>query len=188
MKNIIFDLPTTFDCAGALALAAESGDINIAGLSATYHRELSAEDSACGLESLKAELGLGLAVARGAEGPIFDDYRWPGFPAGGGESSRGEYAWDLFYKKALELGGDLEIVAAGPLTNIAVFIKKYHDSRRLIKKVHVLGSTKLFGDAASYSEFNIWADPLAAEILSDSEIPFELYGLDLIAKARFTED
>ena len=188
MRNVIIDSPLTFDTAGAIALAAKNKDINIVGVSSVYGREISTTGSEAGLKELLARLGIAVPIARGAESPIYDDYRWDGFPDSCNAPRIGDYAWDLFYKKAVEFGGNLEIVAVGPLTNLGIFIKKYHDQKRMIKKVTVLGSTKLFGDAASYSEFNIWADPLAAEILSDSEIPFEMIGLDLVGKAKLGEE
>ncbi len=187
MRNIIIDAPFTADAAAAVALAAARRDVNIVGVAACYGRDVSRTQSEKGLRDLLEKLGVGVPVAIGAEGPIFDDYRWEGFPEDKPGRRRPEYAWDLIARKAEEYCGDVEVVAVGPLTDVGIYIKKYHDTRRNVKKVTVLGATKLFGDAASYSEFNIWADPLAMEILSDSAIPFETYGFDLFGKARFTE-
>ena len=184
MRNIIVDMPLTKDALNALRIAMAAKDVNVAGIAATYGKDVSMNDSYMELKQLGGDR---FPVCPGAEGPILRDYRWTGFPDGEDVVSD-EYAWDLVRRKALEYSGDLEVIALGPVTNIALFIKKYHDVRREIKKITVIGSTGLFGDAAPYSEFNIWADPLAMEIISDSMIPFETIDLDCIGKMRLSYD
>lgn len=97
-------------------------------------------------------------------------------------------AWDLIYNIALKENGKLEIIAIGPLTNIATTILKYPQIKHLISKITVMGGGFMFGNTTSASEFNISVDPLAAQIVLESGIPVYLCPLDVTYKAYITEN
>ncbi len=95
-----------------------------------------------------------------------------------------DYAWDFIYKEAKILGKELEIVAFGPLTNIAIAILKYPDIINYIKKIVIMGGSSTIGNVTPYAEFNIWTDPVAADIVFKSNIPLVMVGLNVTMNAR----
>ena len=97
-------------------------------------------------------------------------------------------AWDLIYDIALKENGKLEIIALGPLTNIAIAILKHPQIKHLVSRIVVMGGGFMFGNTTSASEFNISVDPLAAQVVLEAEIPVYLCPLDVTYKAYITED
>ena len=101
---------------------------------------------------------------------------------------REERAWDAIHREALAQGGELEIIATGPLTNLAIALSKYADLPGLIKHITIMGGGAAFGNATPAAEFNIYADPEAAEMVFRSGLPITMCGLDVCYRAYFTED
>ena len=101
---------------------------------------------------------------------------------------REEKAWDVIYQEAKALGGKLELIATGPLTNLAITLAKYPDLPKYVKKLTVMGGGACFGNATPAAEFNIYADPEAAEMVFRSGMPIALCGLDVCHRAHLTEE
>lgn len=93
-----------------------------------------------------------------------------------------EAAWDALYKKACELDGELTVVAVGPLTNIAIAIAKYPDFVSRIKQIVIMGGAMQGGNITCCAEFNIWADPHAAQNVFRSGAKIIMCGLDVTLK------
>ncbi len=92
-------------------------------------------------------------------------------------------AWDAIYEAALEAKGELEIVAIGPLTNIAICLYKYPDLVKYVKRILIMGGAISGGNCTACSEFNIHVDPHAAETVFKCGIPIVMFGLDVTMKA-----
>lgn len=118
------------------------------------------------------ENGLG-----GVELPLPDDY-----------PETTEPAWDALWRKARELDGALEIVATGPLTNIGTALMKYPDLPKYIRRIVIMGGSATFGNRTPAAEYNIYADPHAADAVFRSGIPMVMCGLDVTMQAIFTEE
>ena len=101
---------------------------------------------------------------------------------------RPERAWDALHREALTLGGALEIVATGPLTNLAVALSKSADLPGLIKGIVLMGGGASCGNATPAAEFNMYADPEAAEMVFRSGIPITMCGLDVCYRAYMTHE
>ena len=71
-------------------------------------------------------------------------------------------AWDVIYEEAVKYNGELVLFAVGPLTNIAIALRKYPDLPKYLKKFIIMGGGT-FGNVTPYAEFNIWVDPTAAK-------------------------
>ena len=92
-------------------------------------------------------------------------------------------AVDIILEKADEIGKNLTLVAAGPLTNIAVAILADPLLPEKVDKLVIMGGAFNLtpyghGNANSVAEFNIWLDPEAAKIVFNSGIPMVAVGLD----------
>lgn len=79
------------------------------------------------------------------------------------------------------------ILAIGPLTNIANFLKKHAKSKNKIEKIYIMGgAVDVEGNIQEvsqsidnpYAEWNIYCDPHAANIVFQSGIPVVLVPLD----------
>ncbi len=90
-------------------------------------------------------------------------------------------------KECVEDNEELTIIATGPLTNIAKFIQTYPDQAHKISKIVIMGgAVKVPGnikalDASAnndVAEWNIYADPSAADIVFKSGVPIMLVPLD----------
>ena len=97
-------------------------------------------------------------------------------------------AYDALYEKARELNGELVVCAVGPLTNIAITIAKYPDFIDYVKQLNVMGGAGNGGNVTPCAEFNIYADPEAAECVFKSGININMFGLDVTMKAYLDEN
>ena len=99
-----------------------------------------------------------------------------------------EPAWDLLYRLGRQNPGMLEIIAVGPLTNIAVALAKYPDLPGLISRIVIMGGAFLAGNTTAAAEFNMYVDPEAARRVFTSGIPFYLCPLDLTHECYITRE
>jgi inosine-uridine nucleoside N-ribohydrolase len=72
----------------------------------------------------------------------------------------------------------LWIVAVGPLTNVALALQRDESLARRVAGISVMGGGT-FGNATAVAEFNIWADPEAADQVFRSGARIRMCGLDL---------
>ena len=180
-------------CANALpeleivAISAVAGNVE---LEKTYRNAL----------RLNRLMGTDYPVYQGAEKPWrqpqHTGYRYHGENGLGGVElplpenvpETTEKAWDALYEKAKELGGALEIIATGPLTNIGTALMKYPDLPRFIRRIVLMGGSATGGNRTPAAEYNIFADPHAADAVFRSGIPLVMCGLDVTMQAIFTEE
>lgn len=94
----------------------------------------------------------------------------------------------LIYETAVECKGELELLVIGPMTNIAIALCNHGDLAGLIKRIWFMGGAALGGNVLPTAEFNIWADALAAHIVTQSGIPMTMVGLDVTERAVMTEE
>ena len=85
---------------------------------------------------------------------------------------------DFLYNLARDCGR-LDIVATGPLTNIAKAIVKYDDFLSYIDHIFILGTNFSLGDVTKNSEFNFFTDPKAANIVLKEDIETFILPIDI---------
>jgi pyrimidine-specific ribonucleoside hydrolase len=72
------------------------------------------------------------------------------------------------------------VAAIGPLTNIALLLGVYPDAAARIDRLVVMGgSAARGGNVTAAAEFNVWADPEAAQAVFGSTLPTVMVGLDV---------
>jgi purine nucleosidase len=79
---------------------------------------------------------------------------------------------------------DITIIATGPLTNVALAFILYPRTPRLVKRLVIMGGAYHLtpygrGNVTPLSEFNIYTDPEAANIVFNSSVPITCVGLDI---------
>jgi inosine-uridine nucleoside N-ribohydrolase len=84
--------------------------------------------------------------------------------------------------------GPLSVVAIGPLTNLAVLLERHPDVARRVERVVVMGGASFEGNVTPAAEFNIWADPEAAERVFAAPWPVTVMPLDLTHQATLSDD
>ena len=83
--------------------------------------------------------------------------------------------------ETLEQYGDqeIEIVALGPLTNIALEMLMAPETMRKVRRISIMGTAGLgVGNVTPLAEFNIWQDAEAAKIVLDFGVPLLFVGWD----------
>ena len=84
--------------------------------------------------------------------------------------------------------GDITLVPTGPLTNIAMAMRIQPEICGKIKEIVFMGGGFKVFNSTSASEFNIWADPEAAQIVLTSGVPLTMVPLDATHQANFTKE
>lgn len=97
-------------------------------------------------------------------------------------------AMQFIYDTAVELKGELVIVAVGPLTNIAHVLLIHPDLKNHVKKIVIMGGGHHNGNITPAAEFNIFADPEAAQVVFDSGIELIMVGLDVTMADGLSKD
>lgn len=102
-----------------------------------------------------------------------------------GEPFYSKNAVETIYEQALLCDGQLEIIAVGPLTNIAHAIMTYPQLKQgLIKHITFMGGAAKGGNTTAVAEFNILCDPEAAHLVLQSGIACTMVGLDVTERAN----
>ena len=85
---------------------------------------------------------------------------------------------DFIIEQAKAHAGKLEILSLGPLTDVALALEKSPEIAGAIACVTVMGGGIHAGNATKYAEFNIVADPEAAQVVFSSGVKTVMIGLD----------
>ena len=139
-----------------------------------------------------------IPVSCGRESPLSGDHVFPaewrqgadeayGRPIPAGSKASNLSAPDLIIDIVQSSTEPVTIVAVGPLTNIADAIQKKSGVGANIKEIYIMGgAVKVDGNVGvsgmgidnKYAEWNIYIDPVAANIVFGSGIPIVLVPLD----------
>jgi purine nucleosidase len=82
--------------------------------------------------------------------------------------------------------GEITLVAIGPLTNIALALRREPALSSLVRDFVIMGGSAGRGNATPAAEFNILADPEAAAIVFGAGWTVTMIGLDVTLQARVT--
>lgn len=97
------------------------------------------------------------------------------------------HAVDVIIEHALrEGGGPLTLVAVGPLTNVATALQRAPEIAGGIDRMVIMGGAIGLGNWTPSAEFNIAADPEAAEVVLASGCPITLVPLEVTHRALAT--
>ncbi len=195
IRPTIIDCDPGLDDSIALITANKIQDINVVGIT-TVAGNASLENTSKNALNLLHTIGWELPVIMGAEHPLIRERKLSNKKTGIGnvilqESNRDFYqkeVTDFIYEEAKKHNGNLEILALGPMTNIAKTLIRYPDIKPLIKSITFMGGTTREGNITPSAEFNMYIDSYAADIVFKSGIPLTMVGLDVTRKAFLTLD
>ncbi len=80
---------------------------------------------------------------------------------------------------ALPDGEKVTLVPTGPLTNIALLLRVFPEVKDRIEEIVLMGGAVNGGNVTATAEFNIYADPVAADIVFGAGLPLVMCGLDV---------
>jgi len=89
-----------------------------------------------------------------------------------------QHAVDYLLAQSRQIA-DLTLVPVGPLTNIAAALKQDPGFAGRVRQMSIMGGSLTFGNRTPAAEFNIWADPDAAQVVFRSGVPIKLVGLNV---------
>lgn len=85
--------------------------------------------------------------------------------------------------------GTVALAVLGPMTNLALALRREPMLARKLGPVAIMGGARSEGgNITASAEFNVWADPEAADEVLRSGLPVTLFGLDATHQVRATED
>ena len=96
-------------------------------------------------------------------------------------------AVDLIIDLAGQYPDELTLVPVGPLTNIAKAMIKHPARMRRIREIVLMGGAfETYGNVTTTAEFNIFADPHAAQLVLDFGVPITVVPLDVTHQVILT--
>ena len=98
------------------------------------------------------------------------------------------HAVDLMAELLRDSNEKVTIVATGPLTNVALFLKMYPALKEKVNEIVFMGGSATRGNRTPFAEFNIWMDPEAADVVLRSGLPLTMCGLDVTHQALVTKE
>ncbi|KAJ4705181.1 uridine nucleosidase 1 [Melia azedarach] len=98
-------------------------------------------------------------------------------------------ASEFLVDKVSEYPGEVSILALGPLTNLALAIKRDSSFASKVKNIVVLGGAFFaLGNVNPAAEANIYGDPEAADVVFTSGANIVVVGINITTQVKMTDD
>lgn len=197
-EKIVLDCDPGHDDMMAILMAARSPRIEVLGITTVAgnqtldntHRNAR---SICALAALA-----GVQVYRGMEGPILRQQvtgRSHGASGLDGASlpestapEPGLHAVEYIIDTVRKHPGAVTLVPTGPLTNVAIALRKAPDLKQKIRRVVCMGGALRLGNITPAAEFNVYADPEAASIVFSAGLDLTIMPLDVTHQVMLTPE
>ncbi len=192
VKRVILDVDTGTDDAVALMVAALSSELELVGATTVVGN---CPVRICTENTLRVfdHIGLTVPVYQGMREPMVR----PDIPREGSSVIHGDYlelppshssrqeqnAVDWLIETYLASEGDITLIPVGPLTNIAMAIRKEPCILPKIPELVIMGGAHQVGNSTPSAEFNIWVDPDAARVVLNCGRPIRMVPLDATHQA-----
>ncbi|WP_448595246.1 nucleoside hydrolase [Thermoflexus hugenholtzii] len=187
MQRLIIDTDTASDDAVAILMALRSPEVHVEAITIVAGNvpvEMGARNA-----GYTAQLcGREVPIYIGCERPLVREPHWAFFfhgPDGMGGMNlppprrppEPEHAVDALIRLIRSAPGELTLVTLGPLTNVAMALRKAPDIAGKVKQCVVMGGAACtVGNITPAAEYNIWVDPEAARIVLHSGMPILMVG------------
>ena len=195
-QNIILDCDPGHDDAIALLVAAYSDELNLLGVTTCAGNQTIEKTSKNALNLLNF-FNKNVPIAKGESKPIARSIKT--CPEIHGESGLDGFTFPKYeeifdsrpaYKFIIDIvskNKDIVVVTTGPMTNLALAIKKEPNILKNIKEIVLMGGSTKEGNITKEAEFNILVDPEAADICFKSGVPLRMLGLNVTRKILVTD-
>ena len=187
---VIIDCDPGHDDAIALLLALASAEVELVGVTTTHGNQTLDKTTDNALRVLSLVGRTDVPVAMGADRPLVRDLHvaahvhgdsgldGPELPARGAEPID-QHAVDFLAERVTP---ETVLIPVGPLTNVALALDRGIAPARIV----LMGGAIAEGNMTPAAEFNIWADPEAAQRVYHSGIDVTMIGLDVTHEALLT--
>lgn len=98
------------------------------------------------------------------------------------------HAIDLMADVLREAPAPVTLVPTGPLTNVALLLRRHPELMDKVAAVVLMGGAVAGGNRQPLAEFNIWADPEAADVVFRSGLDVTMCPLDVTHQALATPE
>ena len=190
-KRIIIDTDPGIDNSLAILLALASPEIQLEGLTIVHGNSSTEQGTINALSILELAGASNVPVARGCELPLVQPSLLApethgntglGYAQLPGPESRPivQHGCDFLIEQIMSSPGEVTLVAIGPLTNVALAIRKEPRIVQAVKELFIMGGAlRHEGNTTPLAEFNTYVDPHAAHIVFHSGMPITLTPLDV---------
>lgn len=200
LHRIIFDTDPGIDDALAFLFALASPKIKLEALTTTQGNVTLEKATRNALSILELVQAIHIPVVMGSMFPLVQPLR--ASPDVHGESGIGNatlpeprakprpgHAVDFLIETILAEPNEISIFPIGPLTNIAMAMRKEPKFAKAVKELVIMGGAiQDGGNMTPLAEFNIYVDPHAAHIVFHSGIPITLIPLDVTHKCLLKQE
>lgn len=190
-KRIIIDTDPGIDDALAILLALASPELSLEGLSIVHGNCSLEQATRNGLSILELANATHIPLARGCELPLVQPSLLA--PETHGNTGLGyaklpeprikptvQHGCDFLIEQVMSNPGEVTLVAIGPLTNVAMAIRKEPNFAKAVKELIIMGGAiRHEGNTTALAEFNTYVDPHATHIAFHAGIPTTLVPLDV---------
>ena len=199
-KHIIFDTDPGIDDSLAILLALASPELSVDGI-VTVHGNVSTKQTT---ENALAILELAgashIPVYKGCDLPLVKEsllgpethgdkgLGYANLPAPASKPQV-KHGSDYLIEQIMSHPKEITLVAIGPLTNVALALRKEPRFVENVKEVLVMGGAiQHAGNTTPLAEFNTFVDPHAAHVVFHAGMPITLTPLDVTYQCIFTAD
>ena len=189
---IILDCDPGHDDAIAILLALASPEIELVGITTVSGNQTVDKTTANALKVLEFAGRADISVYRGADRPFIRErdvaahvhgesgLDGPDLPEPSA-SAQTRTAVDFLADEIRRREGRITLVPTGPLTNIGLLFSLHPDARP--ERIVLMGGAIGEGNRTPAAEFNIWADPEAAQRVFVEGLDTTMVGLDVTHRA-----
>ena len=189
---IILDCDPGHDDAIAILLALASPEIELVGITTVSGNQTVDKTTANALKVLELAGRADISVYRGADRPFIRErdvaahvhgesgLDGPDLPEPSA-SAQTRTAVDFLADEIRRREGRITLVPTGPLTNIGLLFSLHPDARP--ERIVLMGGAIGEGNRTPAAEFNIWADPEAAQRVFVEGLDTTMVGLDVTHRA-----
>jgi purine nucleosidase len=195
-RKIILDCDPGHDDAMAILLAHGNPEIELLAIT-TVAGNQTLDKTSLNARRVCTVAGVRVPVAAGCDRPLTRELKTAAYihgesgldgPAFGEPTVALDqrHAVDLIIELLMRSSGDITLVPTGPLTNIAMALRKEPRIAQKVQEIILMGGAYTRGNATPAAEFNIAVDPEAAAIVFTAGWPLTMVGLDLTHQALAT--
>jgi purine nucleosidase len=187
MRRFLIDTDTASDDAVAILIALRTPDVHVDAIT-TVNGNVPVAMGTRNAGTVVELCGKDTPVYMGCDRPLVREPSYAYFfhgPDGMGGMNypppkRGpekEHGVDALVRCIRERPGEYTLVTLGPLTNVAVALRRAPDIATKLRRVYVMGGAAcVVGNITPAAEYNIWVDPEAAKIVFHSGMPILMIG------------
>jgi inosine-uridine nucleoside N-ribohydrolase len=196
-RPILLDCDPGHDDAIAILLALASPEVELIGVTTVSGNQTLEKTTANAIRVLELAGRGDVPVAAGADRPLLRERFVAAYVHGETGLDGPEllptratpverHAVDFLAERVLASPDPVTLVPTGPLTNVGLLLALHPQAAARLERIVLMGGAIAEGNVTPAAEFNIWADPEAAQRVFASGLDVTMIGLDVTHRALMT--